>query len=77
MNRSSKKLSCQEIDDIIVSEANDNSRWTKAISVYPKKSVAVFLTPETAQKLKNAARRRHVKNYHRWVNQIVEQHLAG
>ncbi len=72
----SKKPSEQEIDAIVVSEANDDSKWTKPVLVHPKKSVPVFLTPKTAEKLKNAARKQHVKDYHKWVNKIVEQHLT-
>lgn len=77
MNSKQGKLSDDEIDEIVISEANDDSKWTKPLSVRPKRTVPIFLTPRVAEKLKTEARKRHVKNYHQWVNKIVEQHLAG
>lgn len=72
----SRRHSEQEIDNIVIAEANNRSKWTRPTLVTPPKSLAVFLTPRVSKKVKSMARKRHIKNYHKWISRIVERHLA-
>ncbi len=76
MNTKAKKISEKEIDKLVVADANDLTKWTRPINVHPQKSIPIFITEKTGKKLQDAAMKRHVKNYHKWVEKIVKQHLA-
>jgi len=74
MKTKRKNFTEQEIDNIVVAEADDNSRWTKPQLVKPKKSMPVFLNPRLAEKLKRSQTSH--KKLSTVVNEIVGHYLA-
>jgi hypothetical protein len=63
-----KKLTQDEIDEIVVAEADDMEKWTDPIRVKPKKVVVLHIAPKTIERARNIARRKRLKNYEVCLN---------
>ena len=67
-----KKLTEEEIDKIVISEADDMSKWEKPISVKP---TSIRFSSEIIEKAKYLARLHKTRGYQTWLKQIVEERI--
>ncbi len=52
MKKNSKKLTNEQIDEIVTIESDDLSKWEEAIEVKAPQAVLLRLSPELMQKIK-------------------------
>ena len=69
------RITEQEIDEIVISEANDISKWEKPISVKPSGAASIRLSPDTIRKARYFARLHKYRGYQTWLKQIIEDRI--
>lgn len=74
MKNHSKKLTEEEIDEIVIREADDLSKWEEPIQVKAPQATSIRLSPQTIQKAKLLASI-HKAQYQAWLEQIVEERI--
>ena len=67
-----KKMTEEEIDSIVISEADDMSKWEKPVTVKP---TSIRFSPEIIEKAKYLARLHKTRGYQTWLKQIVEERI--
>ncbi len=70
-----RELTEQEIDEIVISEANDISKWEEPISVKPSGAASIRLSPDTIRKAKYFAKLDKYRGYQTWLKQIIEDQI--
>ena len=70
-----RKLSQTEIDNIVVAQANEDSAWDKPIRVRRKKSAAVVIPAELANRVAFLAGLHHEENFEKWIAQIIQERV--
>ncbi|MBI4707660.1 MAG: hypothetical protein HY761_07025 [Candidatus Omnitrophica bacterium] len=67
-----RRLTEEEIDRLVVTEANDMSKWGKPIAVKP---TSIRFSPPIIEKAKYFAKLHKTRGYRTWLNQIVEERI--
>ena len=67
-----KKMTEEEIDSIVISEADDMSKWEKPIKVKP---TSIRFPPAIVEKAKYLARLHKTRGYQTWLKKIVEERI--
>ncbi len=67
-----KILAEEEIDRLVIAEADDMARWGKAIAVKP---TSIRFLPSTIEKAKYLAKLHKARGYQTWLKQIVEERI--
>ncbi len=67
-----KKLTEEEIDKIVIVEADDMSKWEKPITVIPS---SIRFSPSIIEKAKYLAKLHNARGYQTWLKQIVEERI--
>ncbi len=67
-----KKQTEEEIDKIVIAEADDMSKWEKPITVIP---AAIRFSPAVIEKAKYLAKLHNARSYQIWLKQIVEERI--
>jgi hypothetical protein len=75
MNSKRRKLSEEEIDEIVIARADDDSAWEKPIRVRKSKTAAVPLPSELAARAAFFARLHHEASVQDWVTRIIEERI--
>jgi hypothetical protein len=75
-NNKKKKLSEEEIDEIVVREANDPSKWDGPIRVVPPTAIALKLSPHLIERAKRIAKRKRIGAYQDWLSKVVEERIV-
>ena len=77
MNTKSKNkaLSQEEIDKIVVAQANDNSAWKKPIRVRKAKPTTVSLPAELAARAAFFARLHREASIEDWLRRVIEERI--
>lgn len=75
MSKKLKKLSEDEIDEIVTTEADDDSAWEKPIRVRRPKGANVPLPSELAARAAFFARLHHETGLEEWVQRIVHERV--
>jgi hypothetical protein len=70
-----KKLSEEEIDQLVVSQAEEDSTWEKPINVRRAKSAALTLPAELAARAAFLARLHREKNVGEWLARIIKERV--
>jgi len=70
-----KKLSQEEIDKIVVAQANDDSAWEKPIYVRRKKSASLSIPAELAARAAFLARLHRQTNTDQWLAHIIQERV--
>ncbi len=73
--KNKKKLSEQEIDRLIISQADDESAWGKPIRVRKAKPASVSIPPELAARAAFLAQLHRTKNLEEWLKQVIEERV--
>jgi predicted DNA-binding protein len=67
-----RKLTEEEIDRLVIAEADDASRWGKPITVKP---TSIRFSPAIIEKAKYFAKLHKTRGYQTWLKQIVEERI--
>jgi len=70
-----KKPTEREIDQIVESQADDNSAWGKTFNVRKAKPAALSLPAELAARATFLARLHKEKNVEKWIARIVKERI--
>ncbi|HKR01116.1 MAG TPA: hypothetical protein VJT09_10610 [Pyrinomonadaceae bacterium] len=75
MNKKSKHLSDDKIDEIVVAQADDDSAWEKPVRASRSKSSAVSLPAELASRAAFFARLHREASVQDWLKRIIEERI--
>jgi hypothetical protein len=75
MSKKVRKLSEEEIDQLVVAHADDDSAWEKLIRVRRAKSSAVSLPAELASRAAFFARLHREASVQEWLKRIIEERI--
>lgn len=75
MSKYHSKLSEEAVDEIVVKEANDLTKWGKPITVKAPKAISLQLSPELIQKARFFAETHKIKNYQEWLENIIKERI--
>ena len=71
-----KKFNDQEIDDIVISQADDDSAWEKPISIKVDKTLTVSLSRELTARAIFLARLHQNISVEQWIEAIITERIA-
>ena len=75
MSKRVKSFSVEEIDRLVVVDADNDSAWGKPISVRNRKAAAVSLPAELASRAAFFARLHREASVQEWLKRIIEERL--
>ena len=67
-----KKLTEEEIDELVVAEANDMTKWGKPVTVRPN---VIRFSTSVIEKAKYLAKLHKTRGYQAWLKQVVEERI--
>jgi hypothetical protein len=70
-----KNLSEQEIDQIVVVQADDDSAWEKPIRVRRTKSASLSIPADLAARAAFLAQLHRTKNVEEWLTHIIQERI--
>ena len=70
-----KKLSQEEIDNIVVAQADDDSAWEKPIRVRRKKPASLSIPAELAARATFLARLHRQPSTEEWLTHIIQERV--
>lgn len=73
--KTDKSLAEQEIDQIVVEQANDDSAWGEPIHVHRDKLTALSIPSNLAARAAFLARLHRRKNVEEWLTHIIEERV--
>ena len=73
--RRARVLSEEEIDKIVIAQAEDDSAWTKPIHVRRAKSASVSLSFELAARAAFFARLHREASVEKWLRRIIQERI--
>ncbi|MGH7493882.1 MAG: hypothetical protein ACREOO_16005 [bacterium] len=74
-NQKSKTLSDDQIDKIVIAQADDDSAWEKPIRVRKSKRTSVPVSPVLAARAAFFARLHREASTEKWIMRILEERL--
>jgi hypothetical protein len=75
MSKRTTNLSEEEIDRLVVAQADDDSTWGKPVRIRQSKSPAVSLPAELAARAAFFARLHREANVQEWLKRIIEERI--
>ncbi len=75
MKKNSKKLTIEQIDEIVIKESDDLSKWEEPIEVKAPQAILLRLSPELIQKIKFLATIHKTDNYQNWLEKIIKERI--
>ncbi|CAK0776394.1 conserved hypothetical protein [Gammaproteobacteria bacterium] len=70
-----KQISTEEIDNFVISQAEDESAWEPPIEVRQTKSEPFSLSPELAERVSFLARVHHAARVEEWLISIIRERV--
>jgi hypothetical protein len=70
-----KKLSPEEIDDIVVSQAEDDTAWEPPVEVRRGKPGSFFIPPDLAERAAFLARVHHAAGVEEWLTRVIKERI--
>ena len=70
-----RKHTEEDIDAVVMKEADDLTRWEAPIHVKPSSVTSIPLSPATIRKAKYFARMHKLRGYRAWLKQIIEERI--
>jgi len=75
LNMKNKTLSDEEIDEIVITQANDDSQWEEPIHVNRSKQLSIPVTSELAERIAFFTRLHHESSVGDWLRHIIQERL--
>lgn len=72
MKYKKRKLSEEEIDQLVIAEAEDLTKWEEPISVKP---TSIRLSPSIIEKARYLAKLHKARGYQTWLKHIIEERI--
>ena len=70
-----KKLSEQEIDQIVVAQANEDSAWEKPVRVRRTKPASLSIPADLAARAAFLAQLHRTKNVEEWLTHVIQERV--
>ncbi len=70
-----KKLTEDQIDNIVIAQANDENAWEAPISVETEQPFVLSLAPELAARAAFLARLHNKKSVEEWIESIIDDRI--
>ena len=70
-----RKISEEKIDEIVMKEADDLTKWEEPTLVNPSGVTSIRLSPETIRKAKYFAKLHKFRGYQTWLKRIIEERI--
>ena len=70
-----KQLTEKEIDDIVESQADDDSDWEKAIEVHRAKPASLSIPAELAARAAFLAKLHRENNVEEWLRKVIKERV--
>jgi hypothetical protein len=77
MKQKKATLTEKDIDEIVIKEADMDSRWGRPIRVKPRIAAALLLSAKTVARAKSIARRWKSAGYQEWLLKVIEERIAS
>ena len=77
MRQKKEHLTEKDIDEIVIKEADDSSRWGKPIHVKPRIAIPLPLPAKLVKRAKSIAQRRKAGGYQDWLLKVIEERIAS
>lgn len=74
-SKANKVLSEQEIDNIVVSQANDDSAWGKPIRARRNKPASLSIPADLAARAAFLAQIHRTKSVEEWLTQVIQERV--
>lgn len=75
MSKRAKNLSEEEIDRVVIEQADDDSAWEEPVSVRKSDPAAISLPSELAARAAFFARLHREANVQEWLKRIIEERI--
>ena len=76
MRENLNKLSEKEIDELVIKDANDLSKWETPIEVKPGvKATVIRLNNQLIERAKFFASLYNIQSYQEWLEQIIQERI--
>lgn len=69
------RLSPEQIDDLVVSQAEADSAWERAIQVRRGKPGSFSIPPDLAERAAFLARLHHASGVEEWLNRVIRERI--
>ena len=73
--KNKKKLSEQEIDRLVIAQADDDTAWSKPVHVRKTKPASVSIPAELASRAAFLAQLHRTKTLEEWITHIIEERI--
>jgi hypothetical protein len=70
-----KKLTQKEVDEMVISQADDDNAWGKWIAANPARPVSIRLSQKTVASLKVLAKLKKEKGYQTLLKKWIDERL--
>jgi hypothetical protein len=75
INNPLTNLSEEEIDEIVIAQAEDDSGWEEPIQVTKTQPISLVISSKLTAKATLLARLHHANNVEEWLNQIISERI--
>ena len=75
IKRKTRNLSEQEIDQLVIKQADDDSAWEKSIHVRRTKPASVSIPADLAARAAFLAQLHRTKNVEEWLTHIIQERV--
>lgn len=75
MSKKPRAVSTEEIDRMVIAQADDDSAWEKPVRVRKSKSSTVSLPAELASRAAFFARLHREQSVEEWLKRIIEERI--
>ena len=70
-----RKLTEQEIDDLVEKQARDDSAWEKPVRVRKTKAASLSIPPELAARAAFLAKLHRKPNVEEWLTRVIQERI--
>lgn len=75
MKKHLENITEKEVDEIVIREANDLTKWEEPIQVKAPQATSIRLSPQIIQKVKFLASVHKEREYQNWLKRIIEERI--
>ena len=73
--KSKKKSSEEDIDQIVIAQADDDSAWDKPVRVRRTKPASLSIPPDLAARAAFLARLHRMRNVEEWLTHVIQERV--
>lgn len=73
--KSKKKLSEQDIDQLVIAQADDDSAWGKPVRVRRTRPASLSIPPDLAARAAFLAQLHRTRNVEEWLTHVIQERV--